>query len=239
MNGATNNRIDFGAAGYAAPSLIGNGRSNGTKIVLFPSQVTTDLDFAIGIDLGTLWNSVATSAGQFRWYAGSTTPIATLSGTGNLTVSGTVSTPAITLGGTDLQTSLNNKANTASPTFAGTVAAATLNVTGHTRYKPWVCFESRYVSSAVTILATTGFNTIGASNVVRTATGTYEITFPLHPNGVQLNPVVTSRCLDTDFRYATCRVTNPTATDSKRVVNIRNPSNNTLVDGDFFFHTVP
>ena len=99
LNGATNNRIDFGVAGYAAPSLMGSGRSNGTKLVLYPSTVATELDFAIGIDLGTIWSSLATSSGQFRWYAGSTTPIATLSGTGNLDVSGTLTT-----GGVSVQT---------------------------------------------------------------------------------------------------------------------------------------
>ena len=78
---------------------MGTGRSPGTKIVLFPSTVTGDLDFAIGVELGAIWNSVATNGGQFKWYAGSTVPIATLTGAGNLDVSGTLTT-----GGVSVQT---------------------------------------------------------------------------------------------------------------------------------------
>jgi hypothetical protein len=42
---------------------------------------------------------VPSTTGNFRWYSGSTTPMATLSGTGNLSVSGT-----ITSGGVAVQT---------------------------------------------------------------------------------------------------------------------------------------
>ena len=57
---------------------------------------------------GTIWTSVPTSVSAFKWYAGAT-EIAKLSGNGNLNATGTVSTPAITLGGADLQTTLTGK----------------------------------------------------------------------------------------------------------------------------------
>jgi hypothetical protein len=86
INGATGNRIDFGAAGAAWPSFTT--RSVGTKLVLFPAVGASAVDYAIGIGAGGgLWNSVANSSYSFSWYAGENA-IATLSGTGNLTVSG-------------------------------------------------------------------------------------------------------------------------------------------------------
>jgi hypothetical protein len=87
LNGATGNRIDFNTNGVAAPTV--GTRSAGTKLVLYPSLAGSAADFAIGIESATLWQSVADSAQQFKWYA-ATTNIATLSGGGNFTVSGNV-----------------------------------------------------------------------------------------------------------------------------------------------------
>ena len=89
LNGATGNRIDFNTNGVAAPSFTT--RSVGTKIVLYPEVSASAVDYAIGVESGTLWFSVPTTAAarQFRWYAG-TTNIATLTHTGNFTASGTV-----------------------------------------------------------------------------------------------------------------------------------------------------
>jgi hypothetical protein len=81
LNGNTGNRIDFNINGVAAPTT--GTRSAGTKIVLFPavSPSSPNVDYAIGIEGSTLWNSVATTSNFFRWYAG-TTNIATLAGNG-------------------------------------------------------------------------------------------------------------------------------------------------------------
>ena len=87
LNGSTGNRIDFAAVGVVAPTLTT--RSLGTKIVLYPSLSATNADYAFGIESATLWSSVSDSTSQFKWYAG-TTNIATLSGAGNLSVTGTV-----------------------------------------------------------------------------------------------------------------------------------------------------
>jgi hypothetical protein len=87
LNGATGNRIDFNANGVAAPTFTT--RSAGTKIVLYPGIGASSVDYALGIESNTLWSSIPSATEQFRWYA-ATTNIATLSGGGNLTVSGTV-----------------------------------------------------------------------------------------------------------------------------------------------------
>jgi hypothetical protein len=65
-------------------------RSAGTKVVLYPQVGAAAVDYALGIESNTLWQSVPTSSQQFRWYAG-TANIATLSGAGALTISSTLS----------------------------------------------------------------------------------------------------------------------------------------------------
>ena len=87
LNGATGNRIDFNTNGTAAPAFTT--RSAGTKLVLYPSLDASNVDYAFGIDSATLWSSVQSSGASFKWYAG-TTNIATLDGSGNLSVNGDI-----------------------------------------------------------------------------------------------------------------------------------------------------
>jgi hypothetical protein len=81
LSNATNARIDFVASGVAAPAFTT--RSVGTKIVLYPNIGASAVDYAIGIESGTMWSSVATTAQQFLWYGGTTVAM-TLSGAGAL-----------------------------------------------------------------------------------------------------------------------------------------------------------
>ena len=69
-------------------------RSVGTRIFLNGSIGASSVDYAIGTDTNTLWNSVPTTSQQFKWYGG-TTLAATLSGVGILTVVTSVSAPQI------------------------------------------------------------------------------------------------------------------------------------------------
>jgi hypothetical protein len=87
LNGSGNNRIDFNTNGTGAPTFTT--RSAGTKIALYPSLSGSAGDYALGVDAGTLWNSLpAADAGQFfKWYGG-TTEVANLSGTGVFQVVG-------------------------------------------------------------------------------------------------------------------------------------------------------
>ena len=98
----------------------------------------------------------------------------------------------------------------------------------------------RISGTTVTVFSSSGFNAVVAANVVRSAAGVYTVSIPLHPNGSNFIPVVSSICADSEFRYATVRFGTATATESKFVVNVRNTvATASLVDGSFFFHTVP
>ena len=105
--------------------------------------------------------------------------------------------------------------------YGGTSVAATLSgagslslaggltVQGATLFKPWAAFEMRISGTTVTIFSSSGFNTVVAANVVRSAAGTYTVSAPLHPNGSNFIPVVSSICADNEFRYATVRFGSP------------------------------
>jgi hypothetical protein len=87
-------RIDWAASGTGAPTFTT--RSVGTKLTLYPSVGVSSADYAIGIDSGTLWSSLPGNDGgqYFKWYGG-TTVVASLSGTGVLTV-GSINNPTVT-----------------------------------------------------------------------------------------------------------------------------------------------
>ena len=89
LNGATNNRIDFNTNGTGAPATTT--RSDGTKLLLYPTLTGSLVDYALGIDSATMWSSVPeNSAGfNFKWY-GATTQVASLSGTGVFSAAGNI-----------------------------------------------------------------------------------------------------------------------------------------------------
>ena len=74
---------------FANPSLAP--RSSGTKIVLNPQLSGATVDTAIGCGVGSLWHSVPTNNNNnsFQWFGG-LTGCATLTGGGNLTVTGSL-----------------------------------------------------------------------------------------------------------------------------------------------------
>jgi hypothetical protein len=80
--GGTSGPLVF-SGGLAPPAV--DGRSAGTRLVLFPAAGTTEL--ALGIMSGGMWFSCRASADFFSWYAGAT-EIATLVGTGTLRIMG-------------------------------------------------------------------------------------------------------------------------------------------------------
>lgn len=81
LDNVTANNILFNTVGTGTPT--DTARSVGTKIVLYPSLSGSTADYAIGIDAGLMWSSIAgNDAGQyFKWFGG-TTEVAKLSGTG-------------------------------------------------------------------------------------------------------------------------------------------------------------
>lgn len=135
-------RINWAGSGVAAPQFTSS--SVGTKLLLYPAVGASSSDYAIGIDSATIWNSVPLNDVNyfFKWYGG-TTNIASLTGTGNFTLAGTLA--------------VNNP--TISTTSTGTAAvfntnATTLNIGG--------------AATTVSIGAATGTLTINNANTVIT-----------------------------------------------------------------------
>ena len=125
LNNATNARIDFVASGVAAPAFTT--RSAGTKIVLYPQVGAAAVDYAIGIESGTLWNSVATTGQQFLWYGGTTVAM-TLTGTGALSATSFTGATSGAHNGTVGATAANTGA------FTTLSASSTVSGTGFSTY---------------------------------------------------------------------------------------------------------
>lgn len=85
LTNVTSNLILYGTSGVNAPTLTT--RSAGSKLVLYPAVNASQVDSAIGIGAGTLWNSIPNNGWTFSWYAG-TTQIASLGGGGSFTCTG-------------------------------------------------------------------------------------------------------------------------------------------------------
>ena len=141
--GSQAQRIDWTAAsGYAAPTF--NSSSNGTKLILYPAIGASTVDYAIGIEGNTVWTSVpsASSSYYFKWYGG-TTNVATLDGSGALTLASTLAVNSPTISTTSTGTAAVFNTN-----------ATTLNIGG--------------AATTVSIGAATGTLTINNANTVIT-----------------------------------------------------------------------
>jgi hypothetical protein len=86
INGSTSALLRFPTASIGPPTFTT--RSNSTRLVLYPFVGGSTVDFALGIETGTLWSSIgeATSAYNFKWYGG-TTELARLTGDRTLQLS--------------------------------------------------------------------------------------------------------------------------------------------------------
>jgi hypothetical protein len=71
----------FTTTGVNAPSI--NGRSNGSKIVLYPQQASTTGDYSLGIETNYMWSQVPSKEDGYKWYQGNTLSMSIL---GNSTV---------------------------------------------------------------------------------------------------------------------------------------------------------
>jgi hypothetical protein len=90
LNGATSNRVEWNTNGTGAPAFTT--RSAGTKLLMYPAISGSQVDYAMGIDAGTMWSSipVASSSFYFKWYGGQT-QVASLDGAGAFTAIGGIS----------------------------------------------------------------------------------------------------------------------------------------------------
>jgi hypothetical protein len=127
LDGSNGNRIDWNTEGTGTPTFTT--RSVGTKLTLYPTLSESNVDYAIGINSGTFWNSIpAADGGQyFKWFGGET-EVASLSGTGNLNLTGTLSaTGNTTLSGTLDVTGAVNFNNTTEATSSTAGGAVTID----------------------------------------------------------------------------------------------------------------
>jgi hypothetical protein len=81
---ASDKRLFFSQDTSSGPPTL-TSRSIGTRLVLYPAISVSGVDFAIGIESSTMWQSVSQASHFFKWY-GATTNIATLDGTGNMSL---------------------------------------------------------------------------------------------------------------------------------------------------------
>ena len=183
LNGASGNRIDFNSNGVAAPSATP--RSVGTKIVYYPGLSSTSVDYATGIETGSLWTSVPNITDTFKWY-GNTTLMASLSNS-NLTLGGDLA-----INGGDITSNattfniVNTTATTVNIAGAGTAITIGSNSAGTTTIRNVVAITTNTVSSAYTngALVVTGgvgiagdlrvngtiFGSVSVSGIISTAT---------------------------------------------------------------------
>ncbi len=79
--------LSFTAGTQSLPTFTT--RSAGTRISLRNELSASATEYALGISTLTFWSSIPTSTASFAWYAG-TSPLATLSGVGDMTVIGSL-----------------------------------------------------------------------------------------------------------------------------------------------------
>lgn len=89
------NEIMFTTTGFNAPTL--NGRSSGTKIVLFPQTGVTQGDFSIGIESGSTWFQVPSLLQGYKFYQGTTASVI-ITASGNVNILNTANITAISSG---------------------------------------------------------------------------------------------------------------------------------------------
>ena len=131
--GTQTQRINWSGSGVAAPQFTSS--STGTKLLLYPAVSSGSADYAIGIENSTIWYGVPNNSSSyfFKWYGG-TTNVATLDGTGALTLASTlaVNSPTISTTSTGTASVFNTNATTLNIGGAATtvsIGASTGNTT--------------------------------------------------------------------------------------------------------------
>jgi hypothetical protein len=221
--------IQWTTSGVNAPTFTSS--SAGSKLILYPAIASNQADYAIGIDSATIWNSVPVSSSSFyfKWYGG-TTNVATLDGTGALTLAGTItisSNKVLTLGGSFTTsgahtTTLTTSANTALtlPT-TGTLAtlAGSETFTNKTLTSPAVTTSLTTGSTTFALVNTTATTvnfagaattlSIGASSGTTTVNNNLVVTGNLTVNGTTTTVNATTVTVD-DINIELGSVASPT-----------------------------
>ncbi len=176
LNNATSNIINWSAVGTGAPTTTT--RSAGTKALLYPALSGSQTDYAIGIDAATLWSSVPvnSSSFKFKWY-GATTEVASLDGTGNLVLSGDVTSTGFTGGNVTVgvatdQTVSTTTGNLVLDSATGIITLNSSGVTGVTLTPitsqiPYTLFAGNMIKGAIR-----DATTLAAGNMFSFSSGT-------------------------------------------------------------------
>lgn len=155
ISGTSASMIGFDAVGVAAPTL--GSSSAGTKIRLWPDAGVSTVDYAIGIDAFTLWQTVPTSSCNFSWYGG-TTVCMRLAGTGIVTM------PYYT-GASYLKTDSSGVISCSSATFTTDVQAQLSAGTGVTYSSGAISIGQSVATSATPVFSNlkTGLTGLGSN----------------------------------------------------------------------------
>jgi hypothetical protein len=178
LTNATSNRITYGTNGVAAPAFTTY--SAGVKLVLYDNISASSAGYTIGIDSGTFYNTVETTAQSYKWYGG-TTLAATLTGAGAFTavgaISGTTLTSTVATGTAPLTvTSTTNVANLNASSLNGNTFAnpgAIGGTTANTIQSLGQSISSSYVGGATGTFGATGTISaisIGATGAITAST---------------------------------------------------------------------
>jgi hypothetical protein len=200
-------------------------RNEGTKLVLYENLSGSTLDYSIGIEPYNMFFTVGDSASGYKFYGGPAVA-ATIFGNGDINAAGSI-TATGTIAGASAQITNNC-------TIGGTCTiTGALTTTAFYDAKPWVGFYCGL--SAVSATVKPGYQQTGIS-VSKTATGTYVITIPTHPKGVNYMVFVQQQTAASTTAIAVYGTLVNTATSftvwSKTTANV-------LVDSNFYVYTVP
>jgi hypothetical protein len=207
----------------AAPTL--GYRNEGTKLVLYNSLSESMLDYSVGIEPYNMFFTVADSASGYKFYGGPAVA-ATIYGNGDMNAAGSI-TATGTIAGASAQITNNC-------TIGGTCTiTGALTTTAFYASKPWTAFHC--VANAMSATVNLGYKQTGVS-LSKTATGTYLITIPTHPKGVNYMVFVQQQYALSTSAIAVYGTLVNTATTftvfSKTTANV-------LVDSNFYVYTVP
>lgn len=171
LNNATSNIITWGTAGVAAPAF--SAYSAGVKLVLYDNVGAASAGYTIGISSSTMFFTTDTTGSGYRWTGGTTTAM-TLSGTGNLVTTGSVTASSIIKSGGTSSQFLKANGDVDSNVYLTAESDTLATVTGRgATTSTAVTFNGGITTSTLT---TTGNVTIGGNVTINGTTTTINAT---------------------------------------------------------------
>jgi hypothetical protein len=187
LNNTTSNFVSWSTAGVDGPSI--NTRSPGTKLLLYPALSVSQTDYAIGISAATIWSSVPVNSDsfKFKWY-GADIEVASLSGTGNFTVTGYANVSSTLAAGNTTITgfiNVSSAANLNSLTVQNTVITANLEVT-----------DTATINTNSIVVGNTTVNSTYGTSEIKVANSTNSVTITAAQVSVGANVYANTTAVD-------------------------------------------